>query len=82
MIKKLTPEEQQFIDEEIWEDIREDFIDGLDEFWGDFIDQGTQEQLSRKKKYGFNCVRCEEYYEYAESNQKDGTFKCWGCRNF
>jgi hypothetical protein len=26
------------------------------------------------------CKKCREIYPYAESNQKDGTFKCYSCR--
>lgn len=37
-----------------------------------------------KKTYGpQRCIKCLNDYPYAEeSNQPDGTFKCWGCRNF
>lgn len=29
---------------------------------------------------GHNCNRCNTYNEYAESNQPDGTYKCYNCR--
>lgn len=36
-----------------------------------------------KSENGLTCKSCNEYYPYAERpNQKDGSFKCWGCRNF
>jgi hypothetical protein len=36
-----------------------------------------------KSENGLTCHSCQEYYPYAERpNQPDGTFKCWGCRNF
>lgn len=32
---------------------------------------------------GINCDKCNEYYPYAEeSNQRDGTFKCYSCRKY
>ncbi len=27
------------------------------------------------------CVRCEKQAQYAEANQQDGSFICYGCRN-
>jgi hypothetical protein len=27
------------------------------------------------------CVRCERQTQHAESNQENGTFICYGCRN-
>jgi formylmethanofuran dehydrogenase subunit E len=38
-----------------------------------------------KKKYinGATCSHCNEIYPYAEeSNQKDGSFKCYSCRKY
>lgn len=29
---------------------------------------------------GCTCVKCNEYYQYAVSNQEDGTLICYGCR--
>lgn len=37
--------------------------------------------VKRVKSNGHNCIGCKEFYQYAEANQKDGTFKCWGCRH-
>ncbi len=34
-----------------------------------------------KKPTGAFCNWCTEYYPYAESNQTDGSMKCWSCRN-
>jgi hypothetical protein len=36
----------------------------------------------KKKSCGHTCTKCREFYPYAEVNQDDGSFKCWGCRNF
>jgi hypothetical protein len=33
------------------------------------------------KSAGYNCTNCKDFYQYAEVNQIDGTFKCWGCRH-
>lgn len=30
---------------------------------------------------GANCHKCNDYYEFGQPNQPDGTYKCWGCRN-
>jgi hypothetical protein len=37
--------------------------------------------LKITSKHGHSCVSCREYNEYAESNQRDGTFKCYSCRS-
>lgn len=36
----------------------------------------------RKIIDGCLCAVCGEFYQYAESNQEDGTFKCWLCRTY
>jgi DNA-directed RNA polymerase subunit RPC12/RpoP len=37
----------------------------------------------KKPGNGYTCSGCGEIYPYAEEpNQKDGSFKCWACRNF
>lgn len=34
------------------------------------------------KSSGLTCKNCRDFFPYAEeSNQEDGSFKCWGCRN-
>jgi hypothetical protein len=30
---------------------------------------------------GLDCKVCKEFYQYAESNQEDGTLICFKCRN-
>ena len=32
------------------------------------------------KKTGFNCKKCNEFNQYSEANQPDGSFLCSGCR--
>jgi hypothetical protein len=34
-----------------------------------------------KKPEGATCKRCEEFNEFAESNQEDNTFLCYRCRH-
>jgi len=31
---------------------------------------------------GCYCQKCKEFFPYAVSNQPDGNFKCWGCRQW
>jgi hypothetical protein len=33
------------------------------------------------KACGSKCIKCGDYNPYAEVNQSDGTYKCYGCRN-
>lgn len=30
---------------------------------------------------GLYCSKCKDYNQYAQTNQPDGTYKCWGCRH-
>ena len=32
-------------------------------------------------KDGMDCCKCKKFFEFAESNQDDGTMICWSCRN-
>jgi hypothetical protein len=51
-----------------------------------FIDENVvyiQEKMIayvHAKQEGVYCKICEEFCRYAESNQKDGTFICFSCR--
>lgn len=59
----------------------------LDSFVFDFDISGNHETDDyavevKKKSNGCTCESCGELYPYAEPNQKDGKFKCWGCRHF
>jgi formylmethanofuran dehydrogenase subunit E len=53
------------------------------DFWFECIDDNYiyQSKVSSKKTNGLNCKKCKEFFNYAESNQEDGTLICWGCRN-
>lgn len=48
------------------------------------FNNSVSSNISTKKTSGpQRCIKCLTDYPYAEeSNQPDGTFKCWGCRNF
>jgi hypothetical protein len=35
-----------------------------------------------RKMDGMSCASCGEFYPMANSNQPDGTLKCWNCRNY
>lgn len=35
-----------------------------------------------RKSYGHTCKQCGEICPHAESNQKDGSFKCYSCRKY
>ncbi len=37
---------------------------------------------ARNKCVGYHCNRCKDFFEFAEPNQKDGSFKCFSCRNY
>jgi hypothetical protein len=44
-------------------------------------DSSTTTSKVVKKSEGCVCTKCGEFYQYAEPNQEDDTFKCWGCRH-
>lgn len=35
----------------------------------------------KPKVIGMICKSCKDDYPFSESNEDDGTFTCWGCRN-
>lgn len=44
----------------------------------------SQEKVKAEKKDdrdGCDCVKCKEFYPFAEPNQEDGTLICFSCRN-
>jgi hypothetical protein len=43
--------------------------------------QEQQEKVKMGTHEGYVCVKCNEFFPYAEINQNDNTFKCWACRN-
>lgn len=45
--------------------------------WG-----GEEDEEVTKKMYvnGLNCMKCNEHYPWAESNQPDGRLLCYSCR--
>lgn len=44
----------------------------------------SSEKIKAEKKDdrdGCDCVKCKEFYPFAEPNQDDGTLICFSCRN-
>lgn len=54
-------------------------------FSGYDYDEEFPEDIQAKVKCGneegYICVKCQNFYPYAELNQPNKTFKCWSCRN-
>jgi len=44
------------------------------------IDEETP-TAAKASDQGMSCSGCQNFNDYAESNQDDGTFKCFSCRN-
>ena len=42
--------------------------------------KATTIQPSSVKSSGMKCRKCQEFNSYAEANQSDGSFCCFGCR--
>ena len=68
-------------DEEFWKDV--------DQFELDFGGPPAQDDFpvivkksTKRNSNGCICKKCGELYPFAEPNRKDGSFKCWSCRNF
>ncbi len=38
-------------------------------------------ETKRRHPDGMFCKRCQVFYQYAESNQDDGSMICYSCRN-
>ncbi len=78
---QTVEESDENIVEEFWvvgEQINFDFVE-------DIAPEPTDDYpviVKRRTKNGCTCKKCGEIYPYAEPNQKDGSFKCWSCRNF
>jgi hypothetical protein len=45
----------------------------------DLLELGVEE--CSKNSNGCVCKKCKELYPYAEPNESDGTFSCYGCRH-
>lgn len=63
--------------------------DAQQEFdWGnythpdDVIDSKPIKKGKDRDVDGCFCKLCKEFYQFAESNQSDGTLICWSCKNF
>jgi len=65
-------------DDELWAYSSQINFDWYDEF----IDNEPDKPFAKKRdKDGCFCVKCKEFYPFAEENQPDGTMKCYSCRN-
>lgn len=55
-----------------------------EDYWGEgeFLSPIVPIEPPKKKSNGSTCVKCKEFNPYAEPNQKDGSFKCFSCRNY
>jgi len=31
---------------------------------------------------GHKCLKCQEFFPYAEANKDDGSFQCWACKHY
>lgn len=45
------------------------------------IPTSTAKVKSKDDRDGCDCVKCKEFYPFAEPNQEDGTLICYSCRN-
>ena len=59
-----------------WNLAFEGFTEGFDATQFD-----TQKEKSKAKSEGCKCGWCGEFSPYAEPNQPDNSFKCYGCRS-
>lgn len=52
-------------------------------FWIQYYPADVEEvkPVEKKSNNGETCKKCKEYFPFAESNQDDSTFICWGCKN-
>lgn len=46
----------------------------------DYDSASTPPAAKVKKSVGCTCKKCKTFNEYAEANQPDDTFICYGCR--
>lgn len=46
----------------------------------DYVEE-KQEKITIGTQEGYVCVKCQDFYPFAEINQANHTFKCWSCRN-
>lgn len=41
----------------------------------------SSEEPEKSKEDGCTCKRCKNFSPFAEANQRDGSFICYGCRS-
>lgn len=45
------------------------------------ISESSLVKINKSIDSGINCMHCDDYYPYANSNRKDGKFLCYSCRS-
>jgi hypothetical protein len=52
------------------------------EYWIYFFGQQIKKSdlVEKEKHKGCICISCNEFCQFSEPNQEDGTFKCYSCR--
>ena len=45
-----------------------------------FDSETSSSIIKQRDRDGCDCIKCKNFYPYAEPNQKDGTLICFGCR--
>ena len=53
----------------------------FDDYYDDSYYDVPQAKIKVGHEEGYACIKCADFYPYAEINQPDKTFKCWSCRN-
>jgi len=76
-----TVSEKDDAEEEFWKLGEQIDLNFFDEE-GPNIEQSDDFAVIVRRSNGCTCKHCGEIYPYAEPNQRDGSFKCWSCRNF
>jgi hypothetical protein len=74
MHRDISDEELEF-----WLDGEKLIISWDDDLAGSSV--SPNQEVIEKKSAGCRCKKCDNFFEYAEPNQIDGSFKCWGCRH-
>lgn len=75
-MSQKDPEAYHFLDDDYYYSSADD-----DAFIGENLQFDFVKDLP-KNKDGYICIRCDELYPFSEPNQKNGTFKCYSCRNY
>lgn len=61
-------------------ELLEELCKEMDEILCDILE--GKKPARKRDKDGETCVKCQDFYEFAEPNQPDGTMICYACRNY